>query len=299
MRRLRFAIEAAVFALLMQLARVLPFRLLQRIGSVAGSLFYLANGRHRRITHENLQACLGEELGPDGVRRVARAVWRHFGRITFDTLALPRLGPDSVGRLVHYEGLEHLREATARGRGVLAFSAHFGHWELAAVMQAHLGYPLALITRPLDNVRLERLLARLRGCSGNRVVHKRDAVKEMLRALNRKMGVAILIDQDARDAGIFVPYFGRLASTTPTLALLAARTGAALLPCFAVPRPDGSYHITYGPIVEWESSGDRATDVQHLTERCTAIVESWVRRHPEAWLWMHRRWKTRPPEETA
>jgi KDO2-lipid IV(A) lauroyltransferase len=139
------------------------------------------------------------------------------------------------------------------------------------------------------------LLARLRGGSGNRIAHKRDAVREMLRALRQEIGVAIVIDQDARDAGIFVPFFGRPASTTPTLGLLAVRTGAAILPTFSVPNPDGSYRIVYEPEVTWQASGDRDTDVYEVTARCTAIIEKWVRKHPELWLWMHRRWKTRPP----
>jgi len=299
MLELRFALEAACFRLLLLLARVIPLRVLQWIGAGGGMLFYLLDGRHRRITLEQLDTFLGTELRAAGVSRTARACWRHFGRITFDALAFERLSRDSVGRVVHYAGLEHLREAYARNRGVLLFSGHFGHWELTAVMQGHLGYPLALVTQPLDNPRLERLLADLRGCSGNRVVHKRAAVREMLRALQARIGVAIMIDQDPREGGVFVPFFDRLAATTPTLALLAARTGAAVLPTFSVPNPDGSYRIVYEPLVEWEPSGNREEDVVRLTARCTARIEDWVRRHPELWLWMHRRWKTRPPDEAG
>jgi KDO2-lipid IV(A) lauroyltransferase len=154
---------------------------------------------------------------------------------------------------------------------------------------------LALIARPLDNPRLERLLARLRGASGNEVVHKRDALRPMLAALKRREGIAVLIDQDARDAGVFVPFFGRLASTTPVLAWLALRTGAPLVPSFSIPLDRGRFRIVYEPPVPVRATADRQADVVRITADCTAVVERWVREYPQVWLWMHRRWKTRPP----
>jgi KDO2-lipid IV(A) lauroyltransferase len=179
---------------------------------------------------------------------------------------------------------------------VLLFSAHYGHWELLALMQGYAGLPLAIVTRPLDNPRLERILLELRGASGNRILPKRQAVRSMLTALREGLSVAIAIDQDAHDDGVFVPFCGRLASTTPTLALLALRTGAPVIPFYAIPREDGTYLSVYEPEVVVERSGDRDADVERLTARCTAIVEGWVHARPEMWLWMHRRWKTVPPD---
>jgi KDO2-lipid IV(A) lauroyltransferase len=204
-----------------------------------------------------------------------------------------------VGTTVHYEGLAHLQEAYARGRGVLLFSGHFGQWELTALLQGYLELPLVLITRPLDNPALERRLAVLRQRSGNRVIHKRSAVREMVKALRQGIGVAIVIDQDAGPDGVFVPFFGRMASTTPTLARIALRTGAAVIPTFSIPEPDGTYRAIYGPEVVIEKSGDSRIDTLRLTAACTATLETWVRRRPEHWLWMHRRWKTEAPEGTA
>ena len=230
MKWLRFQCEALAFRLLLFVARRVPRSFLLSIGSVGGLLGYLIDGRHRRIALENLRLVYGPELDPSRARRMARDCWRHFGRITCDTLCFPRFDRDAIGRLVHYEGLEHIRGAYAKRRGVLLFSGHLGHWELTALMQGFLDLPLVLVTRPLDNRLLEEILAGLRGLSGNRIVHKRDAVREMLTALRSKLGVAIVLDQDARRDGIFVPFLGRLASTTPTLALLALRTGAAVVP---------------------------------------------------------------------
>ncbi|HXV77832.1 MAG TPA: lysophospholipid acyltransferase family protein, partial [Candidatus Polarisedimenticolaceae bacterium] len=264
-------------------------------GSLAGRLGYLLDGRHRRITLDNLRAAYGDAVDERWRRRVARRCWRHFGRITFDSLSIYALPRRRLDALLSYEGLEHVREAYARGRGVLFVSGHFGHWELTALMQGYLGFPLALVARRLDNPELERILIDLRQRSGNRVIHKHDALREMLRALREKLGVALLIDQDARGDGIFVPFFGRPASTTPALGLLAIRTGAPVIPTFTVPLDDGTYRVHYGRPVEPRHTGDRQQDAAWLTARCTEIIEEWVRRHPEAWLWMHRRWKTRPP----
>jgi KDO2-lipid IV(A) lauroyltransferase len=120
-------------------------------------------------------------------------------------------------------------------------------------------------------------------------------VREILRALRERMAVGIVIDQDARSDGVFVPFFGQQASTTPTLALLALRTDAPVLPIRCLPLPRGRYRVTYGPELEIERTDDRHRDVERLTARCTSIIEHWVRENPEYWLWMHRRWKTQPP----
>jgi KDO2-lipid IV(A) lauroyltransferase len=298
MRTLRLLLEAAAFRLLLRIAQVVPRGALRRAGHLAGTLGYWLDGRHRRIARANLQAAFAGELDPRAARRIARACWSHFGRITFEALAFPRFDRRSIGPEVRFEGLDHLRAAYARGKGVLQFSGHYGHWELAALMQAHLGLPLALVARPLDNPRLEPLLTGLRSLSGNRVVYKRHAVREILREVSRGGSVAILLDQDARRDGVFVPFFGRLASTTPTLALVALRTGAAIVPTRSIPGPGGTYTIVYEPEIAVAASGDRDADVHRITAACTARLEAWVRERPELWLWMHRRWKTRPQGET-
>lgn len=298
-RRIRFALERAVFGVLLSAGRILPRAVLIALGARMGDVAYALDRRHRRIALDNLERALGDGIDARERRRIARACWRHFGSILLDTLAFPRFDAASAGTIVRYRGLEHIRAAYASGRGVILFSGHFGHWELVAMMQGHLGIPLSLVTRPLDNRGLETLLARLRGCSGNTIIHKRNAVREMMKVLRTGGGVAIVIDQDARGDGVFVPFFGRPASTTPTLALLALRTGAVVVPVFSVPRADGGYDVTYEAPVEVPATDDRDADVLRWTAECTAIIERWVRHHPEYWLWMHRRWKTRPPGEPA
>jgi KDO2-lipid IV(A) lauroyltransferase len=297
MRQLRFLLEAAAFRTLLALAAIVPRSWLLAVGAALGSSAYRLDRRHREIGIANLLAA-GVARSEHDARAISLACWRHFGRILLDTLAFERFSAASVGPIVEYEGLEHLRRAYATGRGAICFSAHFGHWELSGLMQGHLGMKLALVARPLDNPRLEEILRRLRGSSGNQVVHRRNALKVMLAALRRGDGVAILIDQDARDAGVFVPFFGRPASTTPVLALLALRTGAPLIPSFSIPLPGGRYRIVYEAPIAVAATGDRDADVQRITAECTAVLERWISAYPELWLWMHRRWKTTSPLES-
>ena len=296
MTGLRYLLEAGLFAFLLAVTRLLPRRTVRSIGRFAGDLGRLVDRRHHAIALANLTAAL-PDLDRKQVERIARRCWRHFGEILLDTLNVRKLGPRSVGLDVHYEGLEHLREAYRRGRGVLVFTGHFGHWELMAQMQGHIGLPMSFVARPLDNPRLEKQLAALRGRSGNTLIYKRNAIRAMMRAIRSGQIAGLLIDQDARNDGVFVPFFGRPASTTPTLALLAIRTGAPIIPFLSLPGPNGSWRIISLPAVQVDPTADRNREVERITARCTAIIEDWVRENPELWLWMHRRWKTRPAPE--
>jgi KDO2-lipid IV(A) lauroyltransferase len=299
MNPLRRAAEVTAVESALLLARVLPRRALLGLGASVGSLAGRLDRRHVRIARDNLAAAYGDAVSPGERERILRACWRHFGRITFDALAFPKLSRAALGSILKVEGLDNARAALAAGRGALIFSAHYGHWEAGAYAMGLLDIPFAVIARPLDNPALDRRLIQLRSGTGNAVIPKRRAVRETMRALARGAGVAILIDQDAGADGVFVPYFGRAASTTPTLALLALRTEAPIVPIFARVEPDGTITVHIEPAVPVRPTDDREADVRSLTAACTAIVERWVRRNPEQWLWMHRRWKTRPPDGAA
>ncbi|ANM32016.1 hypothetical protein ABI59_01745 [Acidobacteria bacterium Mor1] len=279
----------------------MPAGALRVFGNILGSAMYRLDGRHRRIALDNLNQAFGETLPETEARDLVKACWRHFSNVTLGILALEKFGNEAFRRRhIVVEGAEHVREAHARGKGVLLFSGHFGHWELLALTHGfHFdGIPLSVVARPLDNPLLEPLLSRIRGLSGSSVIYKRNAAREMMRELRQGNAIGILIDQDARGDGVFVPFFGRPASTTPSLALLAIRTGAAVVPMAC--EPDGDrYRIRYEAPVEFERSEDRKEDVVRLTARCTAILEGWIRRQPSHWLWMHRRWKTEPPAKGA
>ncbi len=299
MNPLRLSLEVALVESALVLARVLPRRALLAAGAAVGAFAGRIDRRHTTIARNNLRAAYGDTLAASERERILRACWRHFGRITFDALAFPKLDHDALGSILKIEGLDNARSALARGKGALVFSAHYGHWEAGAYAMGLLGVPFAVIARPLDNPVLDRRLTQLRSGTGNAVIPKRRAVRETMRALGRGAGVAILIDQDAGADGVFVPYFGRLASTTPTLALLALRTEAPIVPVHAKVETDGTISVHIEPALESRPTGDREADVLRLTAECTAIIERWARSTPEQWLWMHRRWKTRPPDVTA
>ncbi len=295
MTRARALLEYLPIRVAGAVLRWMPRRAALAMGRLAGHLAWMLDGPHRRVALRNLGEALGDSMDGKSRRRLARRVFGHFGTVAVECLLLHRLRPGDVERLIDYEGREHLQEAFLKGKGVLLFSGHYGSWEVVTVMQGFLGYPGAIVARPLDNPYLDRLLVRNRTSSGNLVIRKRKALREIVRALRKAWAVGIMIDQDARGTDpVFVDFFGRPAATIPTLALLALRTGAPIVPVFGIPLPGGRYRISYLPEVPVKSSGDREADVRIITQECTRLIEDRVREHPEYWLWMHKRWKSRP-----
>jgi Kdo2-lipid IVA lauroyltransferase/acyltransferase len=282
-------------ALLASLA-LLPRSLGRAIGRACGLLFYRISSRHRKIALGNLELAFGEAAPSRERARLARASFAHAGMIMADAAYFQSAARLPLERVAVFEGQEHLLEAAAAGRGVLVFSGHYGHWELVALLQARIGVPFTMVVRPLQNRRLNDFLTRLRGITGNEVVAKYDAARVVLRALRRGRAVALLIDQNVRgEGGLFVDFFGVPASTTPSLATFALKCGAPMVPVFSYPRPDGRLLIRYGPPLVAARCGAIADDILAITRQCTALLEAEIRRHPEFWLWMHNRWRTRPP----
>jgi KDO2-lipid IV(A) lauroyltransferase len=196
--------------------------------------------------------------------------------------------------LVDWEGEERVRLAQAHGKGILFCTGHFGFWEQQALAHALKFEPMAVMARPLDNPKLHDLLEGIRTSNGNEVVYRRGAVRKALRLLAEGKAVGILIDQHMTSAdAIYVDFFGRPAATTSTLAALAIRTGAPVIPLFAFPMAGGRYRMIYEHPVE-APPHDAEDAVREFTQRCTDVLEMHVRRHPELWLWMHRRWRDAP-----
>jgi Kdo2-lipid IVA lauroyltransferase/acyltransferase len=180
-------------------------------------------------------------------------------------------------------------------KGVLLYGAHWGAWELHAMVHGRKGYPLAVLARKLDNPYLEAILQKFRTMVGNLVIEKREGIRGTLSALKKGRAVAILMDQNiTTEERIFVDFFGKPASTTPVVGLLHLKTEAPLVSVFALPLPGGRYRCCYGAPLKVPFTGDRATDVQRITQACTKVIEEQIQKYPQYWLWMHRRWKTRP-----
>jgi KDO2-lipid IV(A) lauroyltransferase len=205
----------------------------------------------------------------------------------------PRITKQNVGDWIRYEGFEHFEAALRRGKGVIFATGHLGNWELSAYAHALLSAPMGFVVRPLDNPLLDRLSIRYRTLSGNRAISRRESVRPLIQMLRANLAVGILADQNTtEDRGIFVKFFGVPACVDAGLAKLAAHTGAAIIPGFAVWSDEERRYILkfYPPI---EASGDTL----HDTQAVQSALEQATREYPEQWLWIHRRWKTRPPGE--
>ncbi len=214
-----------------------------------------------------------------------------LSRMLFTFSRFPSITRGNVSQYIRYEGFEHFQKALNQGKGVLFATAHLGNWELSAFAHALLAKPMSVVVRPLDNPLLDAFVEQRRSLSGNTILGKRDFMRGILRALKANQAVGILVDQNvSANEGIFVEFFGEKACVSPAFAKLAARTGAAVIPGFAVwNHAEMKYILRFYPPVP--IVGEPAED----TQRIQSAVEAAIRQYPGQWLWMHRRWKTRPP----
>ena len=264
-------------------------------GSLLGRVFYLADRGHRRLAIDNLRAAFPLRSEGDCVA-IARRMFQHFGQLLMVLLKFSTLTPAQMLEYVEFDGEERVRAAHAQGKGVLLFTGHFGFWEINALVHALVLNPMAVLARPLDNPLLHDLLERARMATGNSVIYRRGAVRRVLRALASNQAMAVLIDQHMHADAVYVDFFNRPAATTSALAALAIKTGAPVLPVFALPLPGGRFRMVYEHPVE-PPPADDPDAVRTFTQRCTDVLEMYVRRYPELWLWMHRRWRDVPAGE--
>ncbi len=280
----------------------LPWSAAYFLARRAGDLLHLVDGRHREIARENIRARYrledGSALSETEVRTMVRDVFRHFVSLGVEVVRLqPEMARRPIEEFLTFEGEESLREAAESGRGAIIVSCHLGNWEIIAAAGLGIGRTPTSVYRPLDNPLLDTWVRSLRGGTGAEVVPKSGAVRGLLRALRKGGIVAILVDQDARRHGIQVPFFGLPASTIPTPAELALRTGAAIIPGFAIRTGPGfRYHTWLEPEVTVRKDADHDQEVERITAELNVRLEAAIRRAPEQWLWLHRRWKSSPPE---
>ena len=298
----RHAAELAAFRAAAAALAALPRPAARAAARAMARAVLAALPRRRRILRRNLAAAYPDATAAE-LDALARRSVASLGAAFADFLEVTGLSAEQIRERIAVEGEGNLRAARSLGRGVFLLSAHLGGWELGAIRAGMLGEPISPVVRPLDNPLLESELARRRTRFGNRPVAKRDAARDVLRALRRKETVAILIDQNVlpREA-VFVPFFGRLAATTAALARLQLASGAPVVPVFTWPQGGGRYRLVFEtPILaddlraDAEASRDDA--VRRATARYMEVTEAAIRKNPEAWLWMHDRWRTRPESE--
>lgn len=291
-------LEYAAAWLALKSLGLLPRMLARRAGAAVAAVAYQFRPRLRRAAMFNLRLAFPDWSDVER-RRVLRGMIRQAGWMAGEFARFPRLTRENIERTVVLDGFENFAAAQAQGKGVLFLTGHMSAWELAPFAHALYGYPLHFLVRPVQNARVDRLVNRYRCLSGNLPVEKNRAAREVLSVLRSGGTVGILIDHNtALEEGAFVDFFGVPACTTTGLARFALHTDAPVVPGFLV--WDGAmrkYRLRFQPAVGLVRTGDADADIRENTARFTRVVEEYVRRHPDQWLWVHRRWKTRPPGE--
>ena len=287
----------------LDVAAIMPLRFTWRLAEFLGRLWFLLDTRHRLIALNNLKLAWGGELTERERRNIARRNFIHLARVVLELPYIRKVTSDELDGLVAFDGVEYLDAALKKGRGVLVMASHFGNWELMALAFSLLYHPINIVIRPLDSPFLDSLIDNIRTRGGNTMIAKKGSVNKVLRLLAAGEVVGLLIDQNpAWHEGVFVPFFNEIACTNKALSSLALRTSAPVVPAYNVREPDGSYRIVVEPEVVLDRSGDTRVDIEENTAKFNRIIESYVRRHPEQWFWVHQRWKTRPyhpwPRET-
>jgi len=292
--------EYAAAWLLLKTLGAMP-RPIARFVSAGLSAFLLwLRPRLRRAAMENLRLAFPEWTEKQR-RATIRGMVRQLGWMGAEFAHFPRHTKKNIDRVVLLDGFENFASAQARGKGVLFLTGHMSAWEIAPFAQAMFGNPLHFLVRPIDNQRVDELVTRYRCLGGNSPVDKNQSARAVLKALADGGTVGILADHNTLLAeGVFVDFFGIPACTTAGLARFALHTDAAVVPVFV--HWDAAlrkYRLCFDPAVELTRTGDDATDIRENTQRFTRVIENYVRRYPDQWLWLHRRWKTRPPGESA
>jgi KDO2-lipid IV(A) lauroyltransferase len=277
---------------------LMPRPLSRAFGIGLGRAVYLLHVRLRRVGMRNLALAFPDKTEAERAV-ILRGVFTSLGRQLAELCQFPKYTPENVEQVVVYDGLENYERAYARGKGVLFLTAHFGAWELSAFAHSLHGHWLHVVMRPMDNEYLDRLIQSYRTMHGNKTVAKDDFVRGLLAAMKAGEVVGILMDTNMTPPqGVFVDFFGIPACTASGLARIALRTDAAVVPGFTIwDETLGKYRLRFDPAVELVRTGDLEADIVANTQRFTRVIEDYVRKHPEQWLWVHRRWKTRPEGE--
>ena len=276
----------------------LPLPLAHREAQWVAEALRAAAPRLVRVARRNLSFAL-PSLSERQRETIIDGVYQTLARSLLCFARFPQINRASVSQWIRYDGFEHFEQALALGKGVLFLTAHLGNWELSALAHALYGHPMHIVVRPLDNPYLDRLVARRRALAGNRIVDKTESPRRIFEALAANQAVGVLADQNASpENGVFVDFFGVKACASAGLTKIALRTGAPVIPGFALWEPkENRYVLRFWPPIEMSVSGDAEADVQANTQRLHSTLEQIIRCYPDQWLWSHRRWKTRPPGE--
>lgn len=286
--------------LFVHVLRILPRGMARVAGAGIGALAFRLLGRLRLVGLRNLELAFPEKSVAER-ERLLHVEYRNLGYLLAEFCQMPGYSADRASRFIRYEGLENYLRARDRGKGVLVLTGHLGAWELSSFYHSLMGMPMGMVIRRLDNPLVDAFVNRVRCLHGNRVIHKDDFARGLIASMRAGETVGILMDTNMTPPqGVFVPFFGVQACTASGMARIALKTGAAVVPGFLLwEEGEQKYVLRFGEEVAVTSTGDAEADALANTARFTAVIEGYIRQYPEQWLWMHRRWKTRPAGETG
>ena len=269
----------------------LPRRITLVIGGWLGTLAFWLAPQHRELACNHLRCSL--TLSDERrVRTIAKQCFQHLGKTVVEFMQFPRLDSAQIQRYVTFEGVEHVEQALAQGKGAIILTGHFGNWELLAASISATVAPLTPIVRELRSPRLNALVSRYRQKAGYATIDRDTGIRQALQCLRRNELLGIVADVDTTVSGVFVDFFGRRAYTPYSPVAIALKTGATILPTFIIRQPDGSHRAIIEPPLALKRTDTKEKDLVINTQKFTKIIESYIRQYPAQWIWMHRRWKT-------
>ena len=297
--RVRFIVEYILFQIVAGVVNILPLRLARWKGSALGGLAYFLWGRRRRVALENLTKAFPEKSHKE-IEGIARGAFRNVGISLLELLWFSRMTTDRIRSLVRFDKPDLIKESYARGKGLLLLTAHFGNWELLAQsIIVHFGFPLHIIVKTQSNRLVDRKINQRRTRFGNSVIPMETSLREVLRALHSGEAVGIVADQAAPQENVPIEFFGRSVPTHQGPAVLSLKVGSPLVALFSVRQADGSYQVYVQEVPMQDIREFTRENVIELTKRHTKLTEEFIRRYPDHWMWMHKRWKHLPEEQTA
>ncbi|MDP8206417.1 MAG: lysophospholipid acyltransferase family protein [Candidatus Electryonea clarkiae] len=285
-------LELGLAKFIIWIFQILPQRKAQKMAASIGGIFSDMVGIKKELARKNLTIAFPDR-SKDWFDRTLRQMYQNMAMVVAETARIPKLKGDEFEKWVEVEGLENVDRVLERGKGCMVVSAHLGCWEYHGAYAANKGYPVTYVVAEQANPLLEKLIDDLRRTVGIEIIQRKDAAKGIVKALKQNRLLAIMMDQDARSNGVFVPFFGKPASTFKGVATFIIRMSASVLVLTSYRTPEGISQCKLQP-VDYEFTGDYDTDILGLTTRITEMLEAEIRQAPEQWLWLHRRWKTKP-----
>lgn len=279
---------------LIWLVRAVPRQWGIAVGRKLALLYYRIGRKQRQRTIENLKTAFEGEKSPEEIHAIAKNVFLHFGTASIDAIRIPLYVEKGFDAIVTPKNFHYAKSILDSGKGAIFLTAHLGNWELMGAWLASKGYPIAVVATPVSDPRLDRLIVDTRNQAGYMNIARGKSPKEILRAIQKGCSLGFLIDQDTDVKGVFVDFFGKKAHTAIGPVLLAARYKIPMIPAFMYMKPDMTYALEFFPPLQLEDTGNPDRDMITNIQKCSDIYEAVIRRYPEQWAWMHRRWRKQP-----